>query len=550
MVRLSRDLAPILLSAVLAGLAGCTLLGNFTTEQCTLDADCSALGPGPFTCQSNVCVPGGTGAGCTSNVQCTTETGKPAVCNRATGACAQLLVEGGACQLRYGEVRDDLVILAVLAPLDTTGATKAAGAHVTKMAVDEINLAGGLPTPGTDPPRQTSLLALVCNEDAAPADLEVELERLRDEVGVEAYLSEMPASQLRTLKDGGVLAHEVVLATRADEQQLVQMGFDEDDLLWHAVPNVSRLQTLYHATIGEAVNEASVRAMIPADDVRIAIVSGDFEAGSSALAENVLMQLDAEMPGQAQQFAIAKDDAQHTASAVSQLALYQPHVVVDFVGPTFASSLIPQMEEVDMGLTFGNSIYVGSPGSRYSEELLLTAQLTTDPEMELRFVGVEFYTDRELYDNFAERLPSLVPEGKAYGYNILYDAIYMMTYAVFAAGVTDLTPEKIADGLTRIDHGSPVFVGTTSSDSFALGIDRINFNLGGGDAFQFVGTTGPLDWDDPTGSRLTNVVGTYCLTYDSGAVHYDFGMRHFDVEDEVFVDAMGDPVPASEGACF
>jgi hypothetical protein len=167
-----------------------------------------------------------------------------------------------------------------------------------------------------------------------------------------------------------------------------------------------------------------------------------------------------------------------------------------------------------------------------------------------RFVGVEFPIDLPLYQGFVERLEFVLPHAPLpHGYNILYDAIYMLTYAVYAAGVTNLTPEKLRDGLTRIDKGLPITVGT-DGNSFAEGIGLLQIS-GEADAFEFRGTTGPLTWLNATGSRVAKIPGTYCLQRDAtGAGVYAFGRRLYNLESMQFVDAQGNPVPQTQGACF
>ncbi|HZO14069.1 MAG TPA: hypothetical protein VFB62_12445, partial [Polyangiaceae bacterium] len=164
-----------------------------------------------------------------------------------------------------------------------------------------------------------------------------------------------------------------------------------------------------------------------------------------------------------------------------------------------------------------------------------------------RFTGIELPTDRPLYRDFVERLPSFVPNGRAHGYNILYDALYMTTYAAQAAGVINLTPDKLADALTRLDGGTLINVGTTG-DTFTEGIQLLLVDTDG-DAFKFHGTSGLLEWDDTTGARKTQLIGTYCLAADgTGAVVYDFGRRLYDPVREQFVNVEG--VEPNQGSCF
>jgi hypothetical protein len=515
-------------------LGGCTLLGNFTTEQCSVDADCG----GPYLCRDSVCVDSGPGAGsCTSNLQCTAENdGKESVCNPTTGRCAEL--EGdGPCQLSYGDVTDDLVIYGVVVPLFEGGQGKSPAAHAVRLAIEEINTQD-IPTPGTNPLRMTKVFAVLCDQNAESAALEADLVRLRDEVGVDAYLTEMPASMLEGYKQklGGIWANELVLATGANETVLLQAGFDDADLLWHAIGNLSQVEKLYYRAIAEAVALTGLDAA----DVSIAFVRPSTGVGyptlRSTVAETLMSTYDITT------YRLDSDSEEAAASIVSELSTAVPDVVVDFAGRPFADFMVTAIEEAPA--LPDDTIYVASPGSRYSEELILTVQ--DFPTLPGRFVGVEFNVDRALYEAFAERVGFVVTQGRPYGYNFLYDGIYMMTYAVVAAGVTDLTPEKIADGLDRIDGGPLIVVGTESENSFAQGIDHLQ-NTTEGDAFQFVGTSGPLEWDDTTGSRKTEVISSYCLARETdGAGAYRFGRRHFDIESEAFIP-VDDP---TIGACF
>jgi hypothetical protein len=531
-----RRLPPLF--GLLACGGGCTLIGNFTTEQCTADADCAVLG-GAYRCHEQRCVLSGSGGGssCTAHWQCPEVSSSPSICNFATGVCAPLRVPGGPCQKVEGALpgkdavdpeRDahELVILAVFTPFPVGGIGDSRGSYATQVAVREINDVGGFSVPGTSPLRRAQVVALICDQNTpdneASVALSAELARLRDDVGVHAYVSEMTGPALKTYAQNAWQS-ELVLAARANEPLLHGENVDQGHLLWHALGSLKQLEPVYHFAIQEAVERAAAEHSIAETAVKIAFVDQSTQGGYANLGTDVGAGLRPQEPPDAlQSFKLTGTDNSAVQNFLNELKGFTPHVVVDFMGDLFADMVVPMLNADSL---FATTIYVGSPMSRYSEGLLLDAQTKMT---DVRFVGVEFNTDYDRYQAFHQSVQQYLPEavGGAYGHNIVYDSIYILSFAAFRAGVTNLTPKKLADSLPHLASGTPIDVGTKTSSSFQYGIDQ----LGLVQEIQFVGTTGPLDWDDATGSRNMDIIGTYCIDVIAGAGSYRFGARHFEVQ--------------------
>jgi hypothetical protein len=530
------------LAAALKMSIACSIFGDFSVEQCESDADCTNIGLAGYRCMENrICAHpdagngggggeagGGGGATCTSNAQCTTDNlDIPHVCNRTTGQCAQLR-DDEACRTLAGDwTEDELVILGVFVPLRPgSDLNREPSLLSVQLAVDEINASGGIPGAAGEAPRQ--LLTITCDQFDEDT-LSGVVRRLVDEVGVHGFVGELESASLQSLILSD-LAGQFFLATRANDESLKGIAFNDQGLLWHGLDDITELADVFPPVLLDAEQRAIALGATP-DDVRMAIVaSPSFGMGKLRVAaEPELIFNGQDITANGDNFLrvtlpFEGPSADYT-SAVDELVAFEPHVVMGFAGDEFGTIIIPALEEGLSGAA-PQPVYVASPGSRYSNLLLSSAQFN---DFSTRFVGVEFLTNAALYGEYESRLEDAFFNAPApTGYNVLYDAIYMTSLAVFAAGnVATLTPEGIVEGLKRLDdpRGEEVQVGTTAPtgiNTFKEGLELLTI----ADGVQFIGTTGPLTFSDSDGSRIDMARGTYCLDEQAdSSVRFRFGAQ-------------------------
>ena len=130
-----------------------------------------------------------------------------------------------------------------------------------------------------------------------------------------------------------------------------------------------------------------------------------------------------------------------------------------------------------------------------------------------------FHTDAALYQNLASRLATAFPASGLgpLGYNLIYDAVHVLTLAAFAAG-DSLDPPALATGLGKLDDSSaPVVQGGADAFSVLAVMGSIHLQV----------TSGLLDFDHQTGSRSMGLT-SFCLAQQQdSSVLYRFGAQTY-----------------------
>ena len=540
----------------LATAAGCSLIGTLDAEQCQSAADCAAIGEG-LVCQQNLCVTvdnigGGGGAGgighegggggaapvmCSSNLDCYEVYADeiPHVCNLETNRCGQLRDNDACSVLRGDYFEEKTVTFAVLAPLDPTSPAGHQAALTTQWAVKQINGEDGLPGPAGS--ADTRMVAVVC--DQHHEQLDTSLARLVNDVGVHAFIVEGEPAQVRQLV-GDQLRDQLVIAVQANDDSMHGANFDDGGLLWHLVGDISDLVATYQAVLAQTETEVRARYGIAAQDPIKVMVLKSQESDMSQLyadAESSLVfnGMDATMNGSDYEvfdMPSPEGDPDYAPAREAVLA-FDPHIIIGMAGSAFLTEIVDDIEATwdDMN---PRPFYIASPRARNSEGVVISAQVLRFAN---RFVGVEFTTDPTLFAEYDQSLRAefgLTFDNWTLGYNLLYDAIYMLAYAAYGAGqVAAYTPAAFLTGLDRLDDagGPPIAVGIDVPNAFAWdeAIQRLSTSSAP-DGINFHGTSGQLAWG-VEGSRNTGS-GTYCLVESMDAngvtVNYAFGQQAYE----------------------
>jgi len=100
------------------------------------------------------------------------------------------------------------------------------------------------------------------------------------------------------------------------------------------------------------------------------------------------------------------------------------------------------------------------------------------------------------------------PAPEVFGMAGTYDSMFLLAYAVAAAGPRPITGDELQKGFRRLVSGAPINVGGSSMN---VGFQAL---VSPGD-FDFDGASGPLDFDVSTGEARSNIE-VWCIAQMPG----------------------------------
>jgi hypothetical protein len=156
-----------------------------------------------------------------------------------------------------------------------------------------------------------------------------------------------------------------------------------------------------------------------------------------------------------------------------------------------------------------------------------TASSSEDKRSRVCGVAPASAEDMRLYDQFLVRFRTAYPHFQnPGGFENFYDATYLLTYAMFAAGsVPSLTGTDIARGMRRaVDGDLVVDVGPIPlADGFSA--------LAVGGSLRFNGTMGLADFDPGLGARRGNG-SVYCINRVPEGLSYVYDVLRYDKQNK------------------
>jgi ABC-type branched-subunit amino acid transport system substrate-binding protein len=523
--------------------AGCSLVGNFSTERCSNDGDCANKRLAGYVCRSGNCEPGGSpvndagdeGDGakpsdCTTNDECSRRAADvPTAC--VQGACVTVEVPGACTLLAKDRFRQPNGIL--LGAFVEGNPSSAVGTINVDLALSEINNAGGVPTP--EGPRYVSVVA--CTKEK-PDLVKSAAAHLIDDLRVPAIFGQVESAELKELVPKARASNVLVVATLANDASL-RTGVSDDGLLWYATDDIARLAASYGPLLARM--ETAIRASNGDKDVKIALLETDsFE--TKALASALLDSATIKVNGRT--LRDNRDGAPKLLTHVTQIpSLYrspsadyqsyaeevtqaQPDIVIGANGDELVLKLLPAIEQAWGGGP--RPRYVASPLSRYNLQLYKVIQndLSPPPRVVVRFFGLDFSGDAEVYRDYDDRLASYLsttPDRPREGFNLLYDTTYLVTYAARAAlKEGGLDGRRMANGMKRLVQGDPGYVGTRTVAGRPA-YTEIMSGLAQSATFTLRGTTGAFAIDPATRDRRQPNASVYCArTSVTGVTRFVF----------------------------
>jgi hypothetical protein len=470
---------------------------------CATNKDCEVAGGATVCGRAGVCVPQ---RGCATNKECIDKAGgKAAICRRDEGACVPL--ETAECRqllMEKGNVENDATVwIGAMIP-DGGPASNSVRIVLETLDLarkDFASMARGIPGPRSgDPPRPIAILRCDDTEPNAPAH------HLVEAVGVPAIIGFGRNQDLMDLAGSlfnpkGVLA--VAALNRAPALTTIPPSPEGPRLVWRTNTNASSSAALIAAFIGETL---ATRFSPQPDPLLVAVARVDNLAYLAA-ADKLVSSLRVRGKSVAQGGAVVRQfvlDAEHPdiASTRREILEMAPHVIVYMTQKlTDRDDFLPQIEREWPAAVRHRPFYVGAHGG--SGPLRLPAvrkdvwqrMFTVDAPASLP-------ANVKLAIRYNEAYGQKLAPADTIG--VVYDAFYVVAYALAALGDKPVTGVNLARALPRLSPpGVPIEVGPAAIPE-ALKVLRE------GRAIDLDGSSTSLDFDPETGDPPATYV-VLCL---------------------------------------
>jgi hypothetical protein len=454
---------------------------------------------------------GGTGGAfeCTTNADCPDDVVGPQRCRPSDRRCVPL--QSVECMVTEGDASDPgAIFLGAFA--NYVPGNPAGGPTVLplRLAIREINRAGGLPDPDGGHP----LVLTICNNSSRDIIDRAMLHLTRD-LEVPAVLAMLKSDDLLGVFEDYRSEEVLYLSPVGITSDLVD--FDDDDLIWSVLGRPSDYANTY-ARLFELLEDFVLD--VRAAPLRVALVVDRRDASNAELGDALEPILSFER-GDAFDVFEARVEVP-VADFVTQIWTFRPDIVVSAVGTAFTETG-GILHELDQMADLGNEpFYVLSPynaGSLSSVEGWLNSALSFDALANQRFLGVSVAppADRELQIEYEAALAVEFGAQSEYDTGNYYDALYVLAYAAYAAGLDEpLTGPRVATGMRRLM--GRLNAGSTPFNVGPAHIDYVFARLNTPEStVRLTGTLGPLDFEEG-GYRLVNgSVFCYAVTTNNTA---------------------------------
>ncbi len=439
---------------------------------------------------------------CSTHAQCTAKAssaGNEVVARCVEGSCVELLSED--CKTVTGDPLEETSVLvgSLFATTGAQGATNLQREQSARLAIEEVNSKGGVPSSGSG---HRKLVMLSCDA----ANLTRAAKHLVDDLHVPAMVGPNTSQDtINVSNEVTVPGGTVVLSPTAVASSIIDLI--DDDLTWLMVPTDVQRAPLMIQQIGEL--ESNLKAEREVSTLKLGIVYRD-----DALGEGTRTSLsDLSFNGQklsAQLDRTVWIDGYQPAKPESLTIIVDKYVaampdIIVLAGTAEAvSAVMKPLEERWTGDTAKRPHYVVIDSTKVPD-LITLATNNEDLRRRVRGTGVTTGENEGIFENF-----KIAYEGKysslptASGTGPAYDAAYAIAFALAATGDQPISGQAIAAGLRRLGKGTTKVEVTPNNTLAAFSA------LQRGDEIRALGTFGPLDWDT-NGAVTGGTIEMWCI---------------------------------------
>lgn len=534
---------------------GCNYVVNTTAVQCLSEKECLDRGDGfeNTTCSpvTKTCIPIVQGEGlCTTNAECTNRNnGAASICRKSDKRC--VVLQTAQCTTIHAkptEIQDDkAIVIGLIDPANTSELGLIFNKAVQLAQEDLSDNTKGYPsvdgTEGTRP-----LVILSCNEFGEGIEgLQRAATHLAKNVQVPAVLGPLDSQNVLAAAGPIFLPNKVMMLPPTSVLSALNdlpNPIAPTPLIWRPAISDLAYANVNSAFLRDYLEQRTIDLGIrPAGEkLRVTLlVEGNninravgrkleqvlFFNGKSALdnvADNNFQSLD---------FGDVNDPANNPNPSVkiSQTlnAIYQfkPHIVVQSSGILTLNKVFFPLERLWPATSGPKPIHLATSPTWLEDRLYKF--IGADTSLQKRFFGTlakPFQQSGDRIAQFQLRYKSRFPEFSASNINPLvynvFDAAYLMIYAIAAVGNKPVTGENIAAGMLRLQGPGPL-IPTGDPLQLAAGFDA----LAKGGNIDLDGFTGPLDFDPKQGG-VDGDAQIMCPALTNGvAVGVDFAKYAF-----------------------
>ncbi len=439
---------------------------------------------------------------CMTNTECTerftreadagaadADAGSPVPGACVSGHCVKLLSED--CTLITGDYPDDDAIL-IGSLYQTTGTTAAQNIQRRQgatLAIEEINVAGGIPT--TTAGKSRRLVMVSCD---AAANLVRAATHLTDDLHVPAIVGPntsqdtLDVSRQVTVQAGvAVISPTAVAASIAD--------VPDDHLTWLMIPSDGQRAPLMIQRINEL--ETQLRSERGKSTIKFSIIYRDDAMGQGTRTSlNALTINGNALSTESTNGNVRVDRYQGNTPDVTELLANQVDFADIIVLAGTAEAITKVMVPLEAAWTAPNRPYYLGIDPFKGPDLLNAVKADADKGGDLRCrwegtgtkPGVASAPVNEAFLNAYRDRYQTAPTASGCGTS--YDASYAIAYALAATRDLPLTGQSIVQGLRMLSGGETTV--TTGSRDLLTAFST----LANGDKINGIGTNCPLAWDE------------------------------------------------------
>jgi len=477
--------------------------------------------------------------GCTTNKECGDYWGGPARC-RGDGTCVQL--GSNECLLVEGNSNDpNALFVGSFVPYGDNP-KKGDVFAAEKLAVDELNDAGGLP--GGNGGSGRPLVLVACSNDSSDA-ISLGLTHLAEEVQVPGLIAMLQGADLTHALQQEKDRKLFYLNPVASLQSLTSDAKTTKGLLWTLLGVPSDYAPAYQLLLSDLEKQVhSERGLMPSDPIKVVLINTT-DAFNDELRLYVFQSLFFNNAAAANNGSNYKEYTFDPTSfpsddQLNEMLAFEPDIVISTAGDVMTASagVLPRLE-TGWTSTKPRPFYLLSPYNGTSDaqgviQSIVTSEVddTSNPEPNAarRFLGVNAAPalDPSLENGFVTRYNFAFPDLKGTAPNVdnYYDAVYYLAYSMYAGD--SLTGPGIANGMKRLITGDPFDDGNAN-----MAIPKAFTALeASGATISLNSTLGPPDFVATTGVRPVTP-GVFCFTYNGSlvlrpnALRYDPTMNEF-----------------------
>ena len=518
----------LVLAAALVGTSACSLLLESSPSQCSTDADCAARGPEFATavCTDGRClVAPMTNPACSTNVECTQKLGGPAICRARDRRCAALL--SPECTTVHGDItNDDTIVFGTLFTVTgTNGPSGLARQRSAELALDEIKQSVGGIRSGADG-RPRPLAFVECDDNLSSV---VPATHLVDDVGVPAILGVASSSRVIEVATNVTIPKGVLLISPTATTPALT-SLPDANLVWRTSPSDALQSVALVDQLPALEAEYRVANVVPATTklgitfvyINEAYGLGLYEAVTGSGKINGKLITDASNAGLSEGRSYMPNPTDLEAQIVATLAENPRPAIVVLFGSTEVVTKFMAPLESRWGTAAPRPVYLLADGGQKTELLGLA---TADDALRGRVRGSvpAAAPSSTNFESFVFKYAGQFggPAPSVFGMAGSYDAVFLLGYAVAAAGPRAVTGDELQKGFGRLVSGAKINVGGTSMNAGFQALTSPG-------TFDFDGASGPLDFDLTTGEARANI-DVWCIAKDAtGRPIFVSSKRRFD----------------------